>query len=536
MIQQQSNGDSQNFAEARLDWEVERLVKDLEGFEKRLLTSAEKRNLQAMLLGLSGSQAQERMGVDKRNRGLDGYFTKIRRMVESFLGLESNALRTSYDFVNALGSYRKDQESKQEFELLGHDRLSIPIKNENIAPNTISTSFDLLRRECDLILTEPENIDPPTNIDEPKYLEDTADSFIRNNSNSTNPQSIIQQEINRKLDLYANVAREKLYGVDIYLSKLEEYLNNKEDWLIGVVGQGGVGKTSVVEKLVREHGAKLGFTEFAWVTAKRTFLRIEDLSKENISNSSINLASVITSIANQLQITLPTDPNIDNLLGYLWIQLKLGSYLIVIDNLETLDEGEQLLQGFNPYGYLPSSKIILTSRGRLQQNNNRIREVILKGIDLQSTLALIRYKGDHVDRVVTATDEELLPIREISEGIPLIILLVVNLIATNTQLSLEQIIDRIKNEKNFFSYLYEKSLESISNEALNILYAMSEMSSNSSIYHDNLKDLSNLNDNDFNNSVSELIRSSLLNNVSRLTDQPRYSIHSLLYEFLKLNC
>lgn len=65
---------------------------------------------------------------------------------------------------------------------------------------------------------------------------------------------------------------------------------------------------------------------------------------------------------------------------------------------------------------------------------------------------------------------------------------------------------------------------------------MSEMSSNSSIYHDNLKDLSNLNDNDFNNSVSELIRSSLLNNVSRLTDQPRYSIHSLLYEFLKLNC
>lgn len=510
MIQQQSNEDSQNFAEARLDWEVERLFKDLEGFEKRLLTPAEKRNLQAMLLGLSGSQAQERMGVDKRNRGLDGYFTKIRRMVESFLGLESNTLRTSYDFVNALGSYRKDQESKQEFELL--------------------------RRECDLILTEPENIDPPTNIDEPKYLEDTADSFIRNNSNSTNPQSIIQQEINRKLDLYANVAREKLYGVDIYLSKLEEYLNNKEDWLIGVVGQGGVGKTSVVEKLVREHGAKLGFTEFAWVTAKRTFLRIEDLSKENISNSSINLASVITSIANQLQITLPTDPNIDNLLGYLWIQLKLGSYLIVIDNLETLDEGEQLLQGFNPYGYLPSSKIILTSRGRLQQNNNRIREVILKGIDLQSTLALIRYKGDHVDRVVTATDEELLPIREISEGIPLIILLVVNLIATNTQLSLEQIIDRIKNEKNFFSYLYEKSLESISNEALNILYAMSEMSSNSSIYHDNLKDLSNLNDNDFNNSVSELIRSSLLNNVSRLTDQPRYSIHSLLYEFLKLNC
>ena len=29
------------------------------------------------------------------------------------------------------------------------DRPSIPIKNENIAPNTVSTSFDLLRRDAD---------------------------------------------------------------------------------------------------------------------------------------------------------------------------------------------------------------------------------------------------------------------------------------------------------------------------------------------------------------------------------------------------
>ena len=417
-------------------------------------------------------------------------------------------------------SFGLNLEENIDFKCVDSDKLL----KSNFARNSIST--------------EPENIDPAINRNEPKCLEDTADDFIKNNSNSINNgdhQSTFQENIDRKLDLYANVAREKLYGVDLYLSKLKEYLNNKEDWLIGVVGQGGVGKTSVVEKLVREHGAKLGFTDFAWVTAKRTFLRIEDLSEENVVNSSINLASVITSIANQLQITLPTDPNTDNLLGYLWIKLKQGSYLIVIDNLETLDEGEQLIQGFNPYGYLPSSKIILTSRGRLQQNNNRIREVILKGIDLQSTLALIRYKGDHVDRIVTATDEELLPIREIGEGVPLITLLVVNLIATNTQLSLKQIIDLVKNERNFFSYLYEKSLESISNEALNILFSMSEMSSNSSMYHSSLKDLSKLNDNDFNKSVSELIRLSLLNNVSRLTDQPRYSIHSLLYEFLKLN-
>jgi len=124
MIEQQYNGDSQDFADACLEWDVERLVKDLEEFEKRLLTPAEKRNLQAILLGLSASQAQDRIKVAKKTRSLDGYFNKIRRIVELFLDLESSTLKTSHDVVNALASYRKGQElppPKPEFDLLGRD-------------------------------------------------------------------------------------------------------------------------------------------------------------------------------------------------------------------------------------------------------------------------------------------------------------------------------------------------------------------------------------------------------------------------------
>ncbi len=120
---QQLNGDGQDFAEAYLEWDVERLVKDLEEFEKRLLTKAEKRNLQAILIGLSASQAQDRMKVAKKTRSLDGYFNKIRRTVEIFLDLESSTLKTSHDVVNALTSYRKRLEllPPPEFYLLGRD-------------------------------------------------------------------------------------------------------------------------------------------------------------------------------------------------------------------------------------------------------------------------------------------------------------------------------------------------------------------------------------------------------------------------------
>lgn len=120
---QQLNGDSQDFAEAYLRWDVERLIKDIEEFEKRLLTKAEKRNLLAILLGLSASQAQDKMKVAKKTRSLDGYFNKIRRTIELFLDLESSTLKTSHDVVNVLASYRKGQElpPSSEFYLLGRD-------------------------------------------------------------------------------------------------------------------------------------------------------------------------------------------------------------------------------------------------------------------------------------------------------------------------------------------------------------------------------------------------------------------------------
>jgi tetratricopeptide (TPR) repeat protein len=120
---QQLNGDSQDFAEAYLEWDVERLIKELEKFEKRLLTKAEKRNLQAILLGLSASQAQDKMKVAKKTRSLDGYFNKIRRTIELFLDLETSTLKTSHDVVNVLAPYRKGQELAlpSEFHLLGRD-------------------------------------------------------------------------------------------------------------------------------------------------------------------------------------------------------------------------------------------------------------------------------------------------------------------------------------------------------------------------------------------------------------------------------
>ena len=131
-----------------------------------------------------------------------------------------------------------------------------------------------------------------------------------------------------------------------------------------------------------------------------------------------------------------------------------------MDNLETLDDNEKLIQRFNPYdptSNLAPSIVILTSRIKIQSQNSRLKEIELKGIDWESTLELIRHKGDHVERITNAPDHELFPIYNTSNGIPLIILLIVSLISTRHDLSLNEVIEQVLDRKSIYSYLYEES-------------------------------------------------------------------------------
>ncbi|ELS33397.1 MULTISPECIES: NB-ARC domain-containing protein [Pseudanabaena] len=415
---------------------------------------------------------------------------------------------------------------------------NIPIPTPESIPELTTLEFigrdqDRSQKQTNLqnILITPDEIQDLLYLEE-KVIISESTSIIENNTENMN----IQQKINRVLDSHANASRERLYGIENYLEQLKTYLENKYVWLISVVGSGGVGKTSVVEKLVRDYGANVGFTDIVWVTAKRRYFKVEDLSEKEIIGSSINLEALVSNIATQLQITLPTSPDFKVQFKYLQNKLKQAPYLIIIDNLETLEEYKQLIQGFNPYDLsnnLSPSKIIMTSRQKLQSENSQLKEIEMKGIDRPSTVELIRYKGDHVERIAKATDEQLYPIFTVSDGIPLIILLIVNLIATNHQLTLSQIINKVLHEENLSSYLYFEALNSISDEAYNILRTLTGFSSNSSICYEDLKISSNLDDNDFDEAILELIRCSLLQNTCSLIDKPRYAIHSILFEFIK---
>jgi GTPase SAR1 family protein len=345
-------------------------------------------------------------------------------------------------------------------------------------------------------------------------------------------EATVQAKIKRTLEEQANISQERLFGIEKYLIDLQKYLQDKEgSWFISIVGTGGVGKTSIVEKLVREHTVDSGFIDLAWVTAKRTYFRVENRSIRNIETA-LNIDGLVSDIAEQLQIGLPS--TVAEHFSYLQSQLKAAPYLIIIDNLETLDDYKELLEKFYSHGKtIKPSKIIFTSRQKIQKLSFDVREVELKGINLNPTLDLIRYKGGHISRISEASDDELLPIFKASNGIPLLILLVVSLIATDDS-PLEEIIQSLVQQDKLYKYLYEEALSSISDNAFKILTSMAEFSESSPVSRQQLSKQAELGDDEFKVAVGECIERSLLTSISKsLSDEPRYSIHNLLYAFLR---
>ncbi len=353
------------------------------------------------------------------------------------------------------------------------------------------------------------------------------------NVDSKLENQVIQAQIERILEDKANISREKLFGVEEYIATLRDYLQDKEgSWFISIVGSGGVGKTSVVEKLVREHTVESGFVELAWVTAKRSYFLVENLSIRDVETA-LNIDALISDIAGQLKIKLP--PTVDEHFSCLQNYLKSKPCLIVIDNLETLQDYTDLIKKFNSNSQknnLRPSKLLFTSRQKIQKLTTQVREVELKGIGVNPTLELIRYKGAHVQRINDALDEELLPIFRATNGVPLIILLVVSLVATDDS-PLDEIIQSLSRQEELYTYLYEEALVSIKENALKVLTSMTRFSESSPVPRRLLKQETQLNDDDFREAVGECIQRSLLTSISKLSEEPRYSIHNLLYEFLR---
>ncbi|NES64970.1 MAG: hypothetical protein F6K24_06760, partial [Okeania sp. SIO2D1] len=90
--------------------------------------------------------------------------------------------------------------------------------------------------------------------------------FIFEEKDDSEEDSKINQ-IEKTLREKTNWEQKRLFGINKILDRLGENLQSRDDyWLMSLTGAGGIGKTSLTEKLVGEYAADSGFYKLAWTT------------------------------------------------------------------------------------------------------------------------------------------------------------------------------------------------------------------------------------------------------------------------------
>jgi len=363
--------------------------------------------------------------------------------------------------------------------------------------------------------------------------------FMRSIVTSPSQTVLIEESIQGILRNNAVVDHTQLFGADTLIEKIKDDLSVPQAaWIISLCGEGGLGKTAIAYETVARYAAAAGFTRIGWVSAK-TLQLLPDGALLRYGSAELHWNNLVKKLADQLGIHLG-----DNSSG--WIsdfQRGIRSLppsercLLIVDNLETVDDVDEVIQYLGSNTLANPHKILLTTRHALLGKVQYLVERHIKGLELESALRFIRSLGN--DAIEEASDDELRPIIEVTEGNPLLIKLFVTRLLTS-HLPLAFVLAELQavNQhlgRNIIDYLYAESLSVLEQDcgkdaAHWILNAFCPLGAGESVSYEALRSYSGIEDEEtFRKTLRvacdlSLIRTSKLNS--------RYSIHSLLWKFV----
>ncbi|MTJ51573.1 NACHT domain-containing protein [Anabaena sp. UHCC 0253] len=192
------------------------------------------------------------------------------------------------------------------------------------------------------------------------------------------------------------------YGRTAELATLKQWIQVNRCQLIMVLGMGGMGKTSLIAKLMADFIKSTGSSssEFKYVIWRS--LRHAPTVEET-------LTELIHILSHQQAVDLPKSP--DQLISKLMQYLHQTRCLLVLDNLESIlqsgEQGGSYREGFEGYGQLirrigestHKSCLIITSREPpiafilLEKKANSVKSFILKGLLPEDGLKILQSEG-----------------------------------------------------------------------------------------------------------------------------------------------
>jgi hypothetical protein len=320
-----------------------------------------------------------------------------------------------------------------------------------------------------------------------------------------------------------------LFGVEAQLATLLGRLVSRETpWLASIEGLGGMGKTALANAVIRRAEILSRFHDVAWVSAKQRDFFPGVISPKSAS-AALSVDTLIDSLLAQFGHSVSPNQSSQEKREALLRLLKQDSYLIVIDNLETVADYQALLPFL--WEIINPSKVLITSRYSLREYPG-IFCMILNELNQTDSFLLIRNEANTrgLSTLAKASDDQLAGIHEMVGGNPLAIQLV---IGQSAFLPLKQVLTNLKEARgkgivDLYTYIYWQAwqlMDDISRQTLLIMPLTQEGTL------EQIQTLSRLEFDDLLQALQQLITLSLVQ-VGGDLNENRYSIHRLTETFL----
>ncbi len=295
--------------------------------------------------------------------------------------------------------------------------------------------------------------------------------------------------------------------------------------MVTIDGLGGLGKTAMAVELARrtmKHGL---FEGVVGDSAQQELFAGEEII--HVREATLDLNLLLDSIARQLGHWELPALKVDEKRAILASLLQQHRYLILVDNLETVDNANVLVAQLR--GFLGKSRAAITSRKKVR--HDFVLSLPLQGLGLEDSLLFLKKDVElrKVQQLQDASQEKLIEIYRITGGAPLAMKLVV---AQALFLDLSIILKRLQQAgSNLYSFIFRQSWEHLSPTAQKILIYIGRTVVTTVRWEELASIHIAESEEKLMGAIDQLVAYSLLD-ISSMMDQTRYSIHQLTRQFI----
>jgi hypothetical protein len=321
----------------------------------------------------------------------------------------------------------------------------------------------------------------------------------------------------------------RLVGAEPYLERLSSLFEDKEGpLLVSLEGLGGIGKTALARAFVDLPETGRAWKEILWVSARQYFFA-EDGRITATTESSSTLDDVTARLVELLGISHASSKPVAERLETIQAALNVDAYLVVVDNLETMEEYRQLIPALAQCA--GKSRFLITSRQTLRQFPY-VQSIPLFELDFNAACELVRVESLRrgYDRVLS--QDACAELYELVGGVPLAIKLVAAQLHLRT---LDTILTGFRQAKGsmdeLYRYLYWETWQLLSDPARHLLLTFLPADSEGEDVTF-LQMMSGQTEETFFNALREMDQFSLLETSGDVHTR-RYRLHRLTVTFLQ---